>query len=319
MTGGDAGRMLGKGFIMNKKLFGEEIKRGLEDRFEGNLEIKLQEVKKNNGVMLLGIMVNDTEKNVAPTVYLDDLFRDWEGGRTMEDILDLLERSIRSGMPKKRIDMEFFTDYDVVKDKICYKLINGEKNRELLEEIPNIPFLDLAICFYYPFYHEEIGHGSILIRNDHLKSWGVTVTDVWKAAEHNTRLAYPQQCCPMEELLLEITGKKAKIWPALPEENEEGPFAMKILTNRQRVFGAAVILYDRYLEELADCLNGNFYLLPCSIHEMILLPEKENMEKRFLENMVRDSNEKVVEEQEYLSDHVYFFDRTRKRVEIVTP
>ena len=45
----------------------------------------------------------------------------------------------------------------------------------------------------------------------------------------------------------------------------------------------------------------------------------ENMEKRFLENMVRDSNEKVVEEQEYLSNHVYFFDRTRKRVEIVTP
>ena len=282
-------------------------------------EIKLQEVRKNNGVTLLGIMVNDAEKNVAPTLYLDELFREWEDGRPMEDILDLLENGIRRGMPRRKIDMEFFTDYEKVKDKICYKLVNGEKNKELLEEIPSLPFLDLAICFFYPFYHEEIGHGSILIRNDHLESWGVTVTDVWKAAERNTRLAYPQQCCPMEEVLLELAGKKAKIWPALPEEDAEGPLAMKILTNHQRVFGSAVILYDRYLEELADRLNGSFYLLPCSIHEMILLPEKENMEKGFLENMVRDSNEKVVEEQEYLSDHVYYFDRKRKRVEIVTP
>lgn len=302
---------------MNKIEFGEKIKRSLELRMGERYAIKLQEVRKNNGVTLLGVMVNDANKNIAPTIYLDELYKEWKKGCPIEEIVDLLEHNVMQGMPRKQIDVEFFADFEKVKDKICYKLVNGERNKELLKDIPSLPFLDLAICFFYPFYHEEIGNGCILIKNDHLERWGVSVKDIWKVAEINTKLTYPQQCCPMEEMLLELTRKEARIWPPLPEKNKGGSFAMKVLTNHQRIFGAAVILYHKYLEELAERIGGNFFLLPSSIHEMILLPEKGEVESGFLEKLVRESNENAVEEQEYLSDHVYFFDRKKKKVEIV--
>ena len=304
---------------MNKNEFAEEVRKHLAESFGEEMEVRLQKVKKNNGVTLLGVMVNDKKRNIAPTLYLDDLYGEYKNGRPFEEVLSVIRENLKRGMPKERIDMEFFMDFDKVKDRICYKLVNQERNAQTLEKMPNIPFLDLAITFFYVFWNDEIGGGSISITNEHMESWGTSVAELWKIADENTQKFYPEQCCPMEELLMELMGQRAKIWPALPEERGWGPFSMKILTNHMRSNGSAVLLYDGYLEQLADKLDCSFYVIPCSIHEVIVVPKLKEFSKEFLEDMIHEANEKVVDPQEFLSDNVYYYDREQKKMEIATP
>ena len=308
-----------KGHTMEKNEFGNLIKERLEEKYEGKAEIKLQEVRKNNGVTMLGVMVKDQEKNIAPTLYLDELYHEYQGGRDLEEIFGVIADNLERGMPKAPIDMEFFTDYSQVKEKLCYKLVNQERNEELLKTIPNLPFLDLAICFFYSFWHKSIGSGSILVRNEHLERWGVTVSDLWHDANENTRKLFPEQCCPMNEVINGLRMADQRTWPALPEESCESPISMKILTNHQYACGASVVLYDDYLHKIRESLGRDFFLLPCSIHEMLLLPKDETDDMEFLEWLVRDVNEKFVDPQDYLSDHVYYYDGEKKSVSIVTP
>ena len=75
--------------------------------------------------------------------------------------------------------MDFFKDFEKVKDRIVYRLIHAGRNKELLDEIPHIPFWDLAICFSYSFWSEELGDGMILIRNEHMESWKGLLTSAY--------------------------------------------------------------------------------------------------------------------------------------------
>jgi len=301
---------------MNKYEFGEMVKERVAKVLGEQVQVSLQEVRKNNNVMKLGLMVNDKKKGIAPTLYLEDLYEDYVDGRDEEEILDVILENLRKGMPKEKIDVSFYEHYDEVRDKICYKLINYEKNEEFLKEIPYVPFLDLAICFFYPFWHEKIGSGCILVRNDHVERWGVTTKELWKRANENTRKLFPEACCPMDAMLMEMAGTTPRPWGPLPE-NGWGSFPIKVLTNRQRAFGSAVILYDDYLESLSKSLHGSFFIIPSSIHEVLILPYDGDEDEESLEWIIQDVNERHVDPEDVLSDRLYYYDGKEKKMKLI--
>lgn len=92
---------------------------------------------------------------------------------------------------------------------------------------------------------------------------------------------------------------------------------MKILTNHQRIFGAAVILYDGYLEKLAERWECSYYVIPSSIHEMIIFPRLEGDDGETLQKIVEEVNATVLDPQEILSNSVYLYDKEKKKLEKV--
>jgi len=80
---------------------------------------------------------------------------------------------------------------------------------------------------------------------------------------------------------------------------------MYVVSNTQRIYGAAVILYEGVLEAFAKKIGGDFYILPSSIHETLFIPANTGIEQEELLKMVREVNEKEVSPDEELSDHVY--------------
>lgn len=306
---------------MNKTEFANYIKDQMEGMLEGELEISVQEICKNNGIMKTGLIVKDIRLNIAPTIYLDELFEEYQKGRPIDDVVKVVYRNLKNGMPKEKVDLDFFSDFEQVKDKICHRLVNYEKNQTTLEDVPHLPFLDLAICFYYAFSDEMLGKGSILIRNSHAKKWGVTTSELWKIASENTRRLYPEECFPMENMLMELMGMKegkAKpedIWEEAENDPEE--HMMRVLTNQQRHFGASVILYENLLGKLSDKLSGDLYIIPSSIHEVLILTKCEG-EAEHLGEIIQEVNRECIDPQEVLSDHLYLYDRGEKRMKIVS-
>lgn len=289
--------------------FAELVSKVVSEELGDEVQVKLQEVIKNNGVVLQGLVILSGKSNLSPTIYLNSYMEAYEKGVPLTEIVGQILAIYRQEMPKERVDLEFFRDFDSVKEGICYKLVNREKNQALLERIPHIDFLDLSICFFYAYRDERLGAGSILIYNNHMDVWNCSTEDLFKLAKKNTARIYPGKLVKIGELLGEYLGIK--------DEELLAEIPMYVLSNEQRIFGAACMIYPESLEKAAEQLRENFYILPSSIHEVIILPRHVATDVRVIRDMVREINHTQVAPEEILSDNLYFYHYSTNHVELI--
>lgn len=287
---------------MNIDDFLNQMKEELEKKMP-DVQIKIQKVRKNNGVLYYGLIIQKPEHNIAPTLYLNHFYELYQKGMGMDEVLQAVLVAYEGGEVKKSIDMEFFCRFEQVKERIAYRVINAERNKELLEQIPHILFLDLAICFYYAFSHEGLGDGMITIYNSHMEMWGTDTKELMRLAEENTKKLFPPTVVSMKMLLKELA-------------EEEGVQGLYVLTNEKKCQGAVVMLYPDMLKEMAEKLGGSFYILPSSIHEVILLKERGDEKSEDLRSMILEANSTQVAAEEVLSDNPYYYDADKKKVTI---
>lgn len=274
--------------------------------------VQVQEVRKNNNVMLHGMTILRKGQNVSPTIYLDSFYELLEEGMDVEHIVKrILEVYVR-GLPKGNVDMEFFRDFHRVRDRIVYRLVNRDKNRELLREVPHMDFLDLAVCFCYSYEHPELGEGMILIHNTHMEMWETGHRELQQLAERNTPRLMPAQFSSMDHALRGVLEEEAL--EQLRQLQRETNKYLYVLSNDKRCHGASAILYPGALAEAARQLGGSFYILPSSIHEVILLKDDGQSDGRQLHEMIADINRNQLREEEVLSDYAYRYDAAAGKV-----
>lgn len=292
--------------------FAKKVCNTMKKELGSQCRVECREVRKNNGVILHGLLVLGEDQNVAPTIYLDDFLEAYEAGATFESIIRRLGEICREDALREHIDMDFFRSFEQVKDRICYRLIGRKGNEELLEDIPYIEFLDLAICFYYAYHGDQLGDGTILVHNSHLQLWKTCTAELFGLARDNTGRLFPWVCSSLEEVLNEI---------AVEDDGGENEFLrevpLKVLSNTKRMHGAACMLYGGVLDELAREEGRNFYILPSSVHEVILLADTGFGSAQELKRMIVEVNGTQVAPEEVLSDSLYYYDSTDKRVKII--
>lgn len=304
---------------MDLKTFACKVCGSIEQLLGEEATVTVKEVRKNNGVILQGLIVMKEGLNISPTIYLDGFWKRYEEGQTFQQTIEQILGLYESSASGKSVDIEFFKDFEMVKERIAYRLVHAEYNRELLEQIPHILFLDLAICFYYAFSSREIGNGTILIYNNHMEMWGTSTEELMRLASENTCRLFQAECQSMRDVMEELLEQHQT--QARPGEDEYGilfeKLPMQILSNRQRLQGAACILYPGLLRETAASMSASLYVLPSSVHEVILIADTGCEEPERLREMVREVNATQVEPDEILSDHVYYYDRLKNEVKIV--
>ena len=251
--------------------FAEQVTKRVREKLGDRYRVEVHEVRKNNNVKLTGMVILPECLNISPTIYLDSFHEAYENGTEMDTIVESLLHLYESGLPEKEIDMSFFQDFEQVKDRICYRLIHFERNKEYLESVPYIPFLDLAIVFYYAYEGKQIGKGTIAVCNNHLNMWKVGVTQIYEAAKENTVGLYPQELLPMTDvltmLLNDMEEDTSELSERLDPEELLQAVPMQVLSNKERFFGAACMLYPNVLEQIAGDNKEGFFILPSSIHE----------------------------------------------------
>src|SRR5699024_7535782 len=84
---------------------------------------------------------------------------------------------------------------------------------------------------------------------------------------------------------------------------------MYVLTNRMRSYGAACIAYPYIPGMIGETLGSDYYILPSSVHEVMIVPACGGLDGEELEEMVREINATQVAEEEVLSDHIYYYER----------
>ena len=285
------------------------VQREVEKRAGENYRVKLNDVMKIYGVVLRGITLLKDDSNISPTIYLNPYYDAYENGDTtlgtvIDEVIDTYERN----KINRSIDMKFFLNYETVRSRIIFKLINTEKNRELLRDVPYIPFHDLSIVFQCLVSEERFGNASILIHNVHLQLWKVNARELYECALENTPLLQGYELADMNTVLEEMKALGGIDDEEIEDMQQEVP--MYVLSNKSRINGASCILYKDILKDFAMVVDKDLYVLPSSIHEVILLPSDGTQESVQLKEMVREINQSQVEKEEVLSDSVYYYRRS---------
>lgn len=319
---------------MELQNFVKTIKGKMEEVYGEGVKIEHHQVYKNNGILLQGICVLKEGQNIAPTIYLNEFFHEYKEGKRLKDIINQLCRLINENQPRKNFNINFFLDYEKLKNYLVYRLINKEKNKELLKEVPYKALQDLAIVCHCLIEDEEIGTGSVLIHHHHLKTWKIEEDRLFKDTELNSPKLEPGRVHKMSSLVKEILSetvekKVEEICREYPEdkerlientlnhmaeEMEEGQVPMYVLTNTRRYYGAASLVYQNMMEKIGELFKNDYYILPSSVHELILLEKTEDILPEVLNQMIMDVNRSQVEEEEWLSDHAYYYSREQKKM-----
>lgn len=291
---------------MEIKEFAEKVCKAVQRELGGGYQVELKEVKKNNGIVLHGLVILSRRQNIAPTIYLDTFLEAYESGTAFGAVIRRLLMIYRKNAPGERIEITFFDSFEKVKDRICYRLISRKRNEKLLQEIPHIEFLDLAICFYYAYCGEALGEGMISIYNSHLEIWGTSTAELYRLAKENTPRLFPWVCSSVGELL---------DWEDEDFLLQEIP--MKILTNSRRTQGAATMIYPNVLEAVDEQKAKGVYIFPSSVHEVILVADAGVGTAEEFKKMIVEINDTQVAPEEVLSDSLYYYDSAEKRIKII--
>ena len=196
--------------------------------------------------------------------------------------------------------------------EILYQLINYDSNRALLQHVPHIRYLDMAIIFYYwkDFHNRSLGAG--IVSKSQMEEWGYTLEELEKTAAFNTPRLFPVSFQPIEELVRELIGEE--LWKR--ERDDPSLIPMHVLTNKNKLFGAACILYPQVLWAISQTLQDDLYILPSSIHECIIVPMSVKCSRNELQKIVKEINETQVPKAEILSNHVFVYRKTEDCIEL---
>lgn len=197
-------------------------------------------------------------------------------------------------------------------------LVNTQANKRMLQEMPHEKIEDLSAICYVDFPVESNdGKATMKVRNEHLKMWNVDAKEIFQQARTNTQPVNTPLLQSMDEMLLSIFNEEGHAENLLDENIDFGLRShdmLYALTNVEKQYGASMITQPEVLNKLEQLFPEGFYVLPSSVHEVLIVPDNGEMEPKMLGEMVREVNKNEVERQEVLSDRVYSYDKEKHQI-----
>lgn len=296
---------------LSREAFYGSLREELLVRCPVGMEISFQTITRNNDVRLHGCLLRRNESHIAPTLYMENFYDLYKDGMSVGETADAMLKICVNSLDDVR-EFEFAPeDWESVRKMIGMKVLGYERNPELLQRVPYIRYEDLAVVFIFVLKEAGITGGVAVITSELSGLWGISAEELFAQA---------RQSAPV--LLEPVVSNIRNMIGDCPEEVEEiiddpeNAVDMYILTNKSQTYGASALFYPGLLEKITDYLGGGFYILPSSVHEVILIPEAAG-EPDALRRMVQEVNRCEVPEDMILSDNVYYYDPEEKQFRIV--
>lgn len=295
------------------------IKDQLQQMIGDQAHVTLRKIPKNNGIILDALCIHTDDTLTSPAIYLNPYYEQYTLGMSTEEIIhDILNLYYSAALPDS-ITGASFANPDLVRSKIMFKLIHAASNQTLLNKIPHIPYLDLAVIFYLHLDHSPDGHLTAVIHNDHMKLWHMNTKDLWKLALFNTPTVFPAQITNMSDMIKDMAQNK--LGDEYDEEmidtilfSEDDAFPLYVLSNITGLNGAGCMLYKDQLKDFAESIGSDLIILPSSIHEVLITPYTPETSFEYLSEMVASINQNEVPAEDQLSNQVYLYTRMNDRI-----
>lgn len=313
--------------MMNYNEFKEKVINEFLEYFPKEKEsykVIVSKVNKTNvkydSILLCKCNHNPKEGVAAPALYINHMYDEYRQCGDFEATLSWAADVYRDRMERVQEDVKYFDeqldDIEELKNNVVFSLINTEQNMEIIENVPHRDFLDLSLTYKLVLKIKDDDNeiASVLINNKNVESLlgNVTEEELFKLAFDNTKRIFKPTVTCMDEVI-----KQMLIQQGMSEEFAEnimgyhGEEEMYMISNKQRFNGAISIIYENVFHELAEQMESNLWILPSSIHELIVL--RAMGEPEDLAQIVATINMKEVDLENRLSNSVYFYDRSLRK------
>lgn len=300
---------------MDYRTFVEKIREKIQEHLGKNYEVQITTNPKLNGTEKTGLSIRKTQEpqQVMPIIYLEECFERYlqekEFSECVEEICVVYkhQKENEEKIMAELKSIENMNRWEKVQNKVYPMLVSAKENEDLKGKYFYQEYLDFLIL--YVIRVTEVGIGSIKITKQMVKSWKVSEYEIHHQAVENLKTdGYRVRSLNsvVKENLLGITEDA--------EEEIEEAEPMYVLTNQIKYFGAAgIFLCAEMFQKIVG--KQNFYILPSSVHELILVKDTDGYDMETLSTMVRNVNEEQVTEDERLSNHAYYYDWRQNRIE----
>lgn len=280
---------------MDRSAFEKQFCKKLEDEIPGvtfRMD-KISKIQKSYD----GIIAQTNESAVGICLDLDNVYMDYLNNGDFDAVVERAVCTAKTALAEAP-DVSFITDYEKVKEKLITEVVSTERNREKLNDTVHREFLDLSLVVRI-----QMDKGSATVSKAMLSLWDVTEEQILQDAVVNSIAKKP----------VVITGFLN--WLMKDEETSSMDRSMMIAGTREGTFGASVICYPDFIEKATEISEGGFYILPSSIHEVLIVPDEYSEKKSGeLRTLVHEVNETQVAYEDQLSDSVYYCDGKEIRV-----
>ncbi len=307
------------------KTFLNQVASHIQALLGNRCSVHLEQVQKNNGLLLDGICIETMGELIAPTIYLNSYYQTYQQGYSMEEIYDLILEAYHTRGSFSGLSPTLFQDFSNLEDKIIYRLIHAQSNQELLQTIPHIPYLDLAVVFcIYLTDDENTQQMTAFVRNQHLTIWNLPIEYLESCAEQNTPKLLPASIRSLTQVMNHFSDESSILSPLssspfLPDPEEAvQELPLYILSNQNNIYGSACIRYPDVLKNFADSQNADVIILPSSIHEVLLTADSQTADYERLSQMVYEINQTEVPVEDRLSNQIYRYCRMDGSISIVS-
>ncbi len=267
----------------------ENILTYLPEEYQGS-NVTIRDICKL-GENYRGLSIIKPGANTSPVADMNALYEEYRYHMADKDFV-LAEIADLFKKPVPYFALEEFTDYESIKKRL-YIRVSNSKN-EALVNAPHRIVEDLAITYHAEMSIRTDGiKSSVMVNNIMAKEYGVTELQLYQDAIENSAKINPSYISTLAEELGLSEGDSPSIY---------------LITTKDKVYGAAAIMYPSVLDELFLKVNGPYYILPSSVHEVLAIPDDGMQDPDVLQQMVETVNQTEVAPGERLSNNVYYYD-----------
>ena len=295
--------------IESLREFADAAKAEIEKRY--GVSVELSECKKNNRATMLALAIAEGDENIRPSIYMESYFEMYKK-QGFEAVIDAIWEVYESNRIREHLDMSVVTDYGRAKHLLRAWIINYGMNKDALRAIPHRRYMDLAIVAYLDIQNIGLGEtgGTIWVNDEIKRMWGVTDDEIIDRALCTVRrdvvIMNMKDCLTQSGVDIDAETRGC----------DKGD-RMFVLTNKKQFRGAIGMTDMATLRIVAKTVNrAKIYILPSSIHEVILYFTEDESDIAELYNLVGQVNRDVVEPGFILSNNVYVYDAERDELTI---
>lgn len=200
-------------------------------------------------------------------------------------------------------------DYEGFKDHLFMRVFPAEKLARELPYIPHVTMEDLVITFYVLLGKSDDGMCTIRIQDQFMRMCGVDLGQLYEDAKKSSPRVFPAKMVPLFEMFRQQGGElnDSSIFPGgfAPEDFCDPSI---VVTNDYLLYGAAVIFYPGVMEQIGEIVGCDYYIAPSSVHEMIIIPDWLIDSYQEVKELVKNTNDSIIQPNDRLTDNVYHYD-----------
>ena len=301
----------------NYELFIEQLTNAIHETIDIPLE-NIKFVKGDEKDRLNIIFAEHDGAYEVCSIHASELFTEYQNGISLDTIVNYMCKDIVNAKYSNiHNKIRELTDYETAKSRLFVRLINYDRNTDILQNVVYKTLGDIAfvVCAILDERGDNIISTKIL--KSMVKKWGENEDNIFNEAIKNTYCISPPRFYILEKMLLTNNYSGDSFMDGDDTFQLNDHFVGNLLSTTRQINGAIAVFLPGVAEKISEMLKSDFYMVFTSIHEVMIHSTKSGADPSDLKSVLKSTIDEATQARDYLTEKIYKYNRKAHKFECV--